>query len=162
MSTLQTLIGSYYASNFIRFGQLYKVMVQAGPEYRTNPDDLLKLYVKNNRGELVPYSTFVRLERVYGPDQLTRYNMYTSAMVSSENAQPGHLHFRAGYRIRVPHSGGPVRELPAAAAGTSELAHGHFRGLPISENPRSRKQHLCAGSAGNAHRFAGQKRHPCY
>jgi hydrophobe/amphiphile efflux-1 (HAE1) family protein len=89
MSTLQTLIGSYYASNFIRFGQLYKVMVQASPEYRTNPDDLLKLYVKNNRGELVPYSTFVRLERVYGPDQLTRYNMYTSAMVSSENA-PGH------------------------------------------------------------------------
>jgi hydrophobe/amphiphile efflux-1 (HAE1) family protein len=88
MSTLQTLIGSYYASNFIRFGQLYKVMVQAGPEYRANPEDLLKLYVKNNRGELVPYSTFVRLERVYGPDQLTRYNMYTSAMVSSE-AAPG-------------------------------------------------------------------------
>ncbi|RZK32984.1 MAG: hydrophobe/amphiphile efflux-1 family RND transporter, partial [Hymenobacter sp.] len=55
MSTLQTLIGSYYASNFIRFGQLYKVMVQAGPEYRANPEDLLKLYVKNNRGELVPY-----------------------------------------------------------------------------------------------------------
>jgi HAE1 family hydrophobic/amphiphilic exporter-1 len=89
MSTLQTMIGSYYASNFIRFGQLYKVMVQAGPEYRANPEDLLKLYVKNNRGELVPYSTFVRLERVYGPDQLTRYNMYTSAMVSSE-AAPGH------------------------------------------------------------------------
>jgi HAE1 family hydrophobic/amphiphilic exporter-1 len=64
-------------------------MVQAGPEYRTNPEDLLKLYVKNNRGELVPYSTFVRLERVYGPDQLTRYNMYTSAMVSSD-AAPGH------------------------------------------------------------------------
>jgi len=89
MSTLQTLIGSYYASNFIRFGQLYKVMVQAGPEYRANPEDLLKLYVKNNRGELVPYSTFVRLERVYGPDQLTRYNMYTSAMVSTD-AAPGH------------------------------------------------------------------------
>jgi len=89
MSTLQTLIGSYYASNFIRFGQLYKVMVQASPEYRVNPDDLLKLYVKNNRGELVPYSTFVRIERVYGPDQLTRYNMYTSAMVSAD-ATPGH------------------------------------------------------------------------
>jgi len=89
MSSLQTLIGSYYASNFIRFGQLYKVMVQASPEYRANPEDLLKLYVKNNRGELVPYSTFVRLERVYGPDQLTRYNMYTSAMVSAD-ATPGH------------------------------------------------------------------------
>ncbi|RZK36889.1 MAG: efflux RND transporter permease subunit, partial [Hymenobacter sp.] len=89
MSTLQTLLGSYYASNFIRFGQLYKVMVQAAPEYRAQPDDLLNLYVKNNRGELVPYSTFARLERVYGPDQLTRYNMYTSAMVSAD-ATPGH------------------------------------------------------------------------
>ncbi|MGI4864643.1 MAG: efflux RND transporter permease subunit [Janthinobacterium lividum] len=89
MSSLQTLIGSYYASNFIRFGQLYKVMVQASPEYRANPEDLLKLYVKNNRGELVPYSTFVHLERVYGPDQLTRYNMYTSATVTGD-AAPGH------------------------------------------------------------------------
>jgi len=86
MSTLQTLLGSYYASNFIRFGQMYKVMVQAGPEYRGRPDDLLALHVKNNRGELVPFSTFVRLERVFGPDQLTRYNMYTSAMINGDAA----------------------------------------------------------------------------
>jgi len=89
MSTLQTMLGSYYASNFIRFGQMYKVMVQAKPEYRGKPEDLLALYVKNNRGELVPYSTFVRLERVYGPDQLTRYNMYTSALLTGD-AAPGH------------------------------------------------------------------------
>ncbi|TDN36139.1 efflux RND transporter permease subunit [Hymenobacter sp. UV11] len=89
MSTLQTLMGSYYASNFIRFGQMYKVMVQAGPEYRGRPDDLLALHVKNNRGEMVPFSTFIRLERVYGPDQLTRYNMYTSAMVNGD-AAAGH------------------------------------------------------------------------
>jgi multidrug efflux pump subunit AcrB len=88
MSTLQTLMGSFYASNFIRFGQMYKVMVQAGPEYRRRPDDLLALHVKNNRGEMVPFSTFVRLERVYGPDQLTRYNMYTAAMVNGD-AAPG-------------------------------------------------------------------------
>ncbi len=79
MSTLQTLMGSYYASNFIRFGQLYKVMVQASPEYRTKPEDVLSMRVKNDKGEMVPYSNFVRLERVYGPEQLTRYNMYTSA-----------------------------------------------------------------------------------
>ncbi|MDO7849802.1 efflux RND transporter permease subunit [Hymenobacter sp. M29] len=88
MSTLQTLMGSYYASNFIRFGQMYKVMVQAGPEYRTRPDDLLALHVKNNRGEMVPFSTFIKLERVFGPDQLTRYNMYTSAMLNGDSA-PG-------------------------------------------------------------------------
>ncbi|GAB2703207.1 efflux RND transporter permease subunit [Mucilaginibacter koreensis] len=89
MSTLQTLMGSYYASNFIRFGQMYKVMVQASPEYRTNPEDVLKLYVKNEKGEMVPFSTFISMERVYGPEQLTRYNMYTSAMVTGD-ASPGH------------------------------------------------------------------------
>ena len=89
MSTLQTLLGSYYASNFIRFGQMYKVMVQAGARYRTRPEDILDLYVKNDRGEMVPFSTFIRLERVYGPEQLTRYNMYTSAMINGEPA-PGY------------------------------------------------------------------------
>ena len=86
MSTLQTLIGSLYASNFIRFGQMYKVMVQADPDFRKNPEDILKLYVKNNRGEMVPFSTFIRLERVYGPELLTRYNMFTSAMINGDAA----------------------------------------------------------------------------
>lgn len=89
MSTLQTLIGSLYASNFIRFGQMYKVMVQADPSFRKNPEDILKLYVKNTRGELVPFSTFIKLERVYGPELLTRYNMFTSAMINGD-AAPGY------------------------------------------------------------------------
>src|SRR5690606_19579517 len=84
MNTLQTLVGSFYASNFIRFGQMYKVMVQADPKYRRNPEDILKLYAKNNRGELVPYSSFIKMERVYGPEQITRYNMFTSAMINGE------------------------------------------------------------------------------
>jgi hydrophobic/amphiphilic exporter-1 (mainly G- bacteria), HAE1 family len=84
MSNLQTLIGSLYTTNFIRFGQMYKVMVQASPEYRTKPEDLLTLHVKNKMGEMVPYSTFVKLERVYGPEQLTRYNMFTSALVTGD------------------------------------------------------------------------------
>ena len=86
MSNLQTLLGSFYASNFIRFGQMYKVMVQADPHYRTKPDDLLRLHVKNDRGEMVSYSDFVKLERVYGPEQLTRYNMYTAAMINGDAA----------------------------------------------------------------------------
>lgn len=84
MSDLQTLIGSYYATNFIRFGQMYKVMVQAYPNYRAKPNDLMNMYVKNDRGEMVSYGTFIKLERVYGPEQLTRYNMYTSAMVNGD------------------------------------------------------------------------------
>jgi hydrophobic/amphiphilic exporter-1 (mainly G- bacteria), HAE1 family len=87
MNTLQALIGSYYTSNFIRFGQMYKVMIQALPEYRSKPDDILQMYVKNDRGEMVPFSTFVRLERVYGPEQLTRYNMFISAMINGSAAK---------------------------------------------------------------------------
>jgi HAE1 family hydrophobic/amphiphilic exporter-1 len=89
MSALQTLAGSYYASNFIRFGQMYKVMVQASPEYRTKPEDILKLHVKNDKGEMVPLSTFIRMQKIHGPEQLTRYNMYTSAMVTGD-AAPGY------------------------------------------------------------------------
>lgn len=86
LTTLQTLLGSYYTTNFIRFGQMYKVMLQAAPQYRSKPEDVLNLYVKNDKGEMVPYSTFISMERVYGPEQLTRYNMYTSAMINGESA----------------------------------------------------------------------------
>lgn len=97
MDALQTLIGSFYASNFIRFGQMYKVMVQTAPEYRGEPSDVLKLYVKNENGEMVPLSSFMKLERVHGPEQLTRYNMFTSAMINGEPA-PG---YSSGDAIRA-------------------------------------------------------------
>ncbi len=86
---LQALIGSYYATNFIRYGQMYKVMVQADPVSRAQPEDILHLRVKNQEGEMVPYSAFTKIERVYGPEQLTRYNMYVSAMLNGE-AAPGY------------------------------------------------------------------------
>lgn len=84
MNTLQTLIGSFYATNFVRFNQMYKVMVQAKPSARKSPSDVLRLYVKNDKGENVPFSTFVTLERVFGPEQLTRYNMYNSSMINGD------------------------------------------------------------------------------
>ena len=86
MSNLQTLMGSFYATNFIRFGQMYKVMLQSDPKFRAQPEDILKLRVKNKDGEMVPYSLFSKIERVYGPEQLTRYNMYVSAMLNGEAA----------------------------------------------------------------------------
>jgi HAE1 family hydrophobic/amphiphilic exporter-1 len=95
MSTLQTLIGSEYATNFVRFGQMYRVMVQALPEYRAQPDDMMKLYIKNEAGEMVAFSSFLSIEKVYGAEQVTRYNMYTSAMV---NGQPA-LGYSSGQTI---------------------------------------------------------------
>jgi HAE1 family hydrophobic/amphiphilic exporter-1 len=76
---------------------MYKVMVQAAPQYRTKPEDVLHLYVKNDKGEMVPFSNFIRLERVYGPEQLTRYNMYTAAMINGD-AAPG---YSSGDAIRA-------------------------------------------------------------
>ncbi|MDI9878105.1 efflux RND transporter permease subunit [Flectobacillus longus] len=89
MSNLQSLIGSFYATNFITYGQMYKVMVQSDPKFRAQPEDIMKLRIKNKNGEMVPYAIFSRIERVYGPEQLTRYNMYFSAMLNGEPA-PGY------------------------------------------------------------------------
>jgi HAE1 family hydrophobic/amphiphilic exporter-1 len=97
LSNLQTLIGSFYATNFIRYGQMYKVMVQADPKFRAQPEDVLKLRIKNSDGEMVPYSAFARIERVYGPEQVTRYNMYMSAMLNGSAADG----FSSGDAIRA-------------------------------------------------------------
>ena len=84
LNTLQTYLGSEYATNFIRFNQMYKVMVQSSPEYRAKPEDILKLYAKNSEGEMVAMSSFISIEKVYGPEQITRYNMYPAAMLNGE------------------------------------------------------------------------------
>ncbi len=86
MNTLSALVGSEYASNFIKFGKTYKVMVQALPEYRADPRDILEFRVRNDRGEMVPLSNFISLEKSYGVDQITRYNMYNSAEINGEQA----------------------------------------------------------------------------
>lgn len=89
MDNLSTLIGSNYETSFIRFDRPYKVIVQAGPQYRALPTDLLKLYVKNDKEQMVPYSDFMRMQKVYGLSEITRHNMYNSAEVSGTPA-PGY------------------------------------------------------------------------
>lgn len=89
MNTLSTLIGSNYATNFIKFDRQYKVMVQALPQYRSQPDDVLKMYVKNDRNEMVPFSSFITMQKVYGLDEITRHNMYNSSELSGSPA-PGY------------------------------------------------------------------------
>ena len=84
MDNLSILIGSTYELGFIRFGNFFKVYVQASPEYRALPDDLLKLYVKNNRDEMVPYSAFMSIKKSHGLNEITRYNMYNSSAIRGE------------------------------------------------------------------------------
>jgi HAE1 family hydrophobic/amphiphilic exporter-1 len=89
MNTLSTLVGSNYETNFIKFDRQYKVMVQASPQYRALPDDILKLYVKNNKDEMVPFSAFMKMEKVYGLSEITRHNMYNASEISGSSA-PGY------------------------------------------------------------------------
>ncbi|WP_159517595.1 efflux RND transporter permease subunit [Sunxiuqinia indica] len=83
LSVLQGYIGGYYASDFNRFGKQYRVMLQAGPSYRGNPEDLNNIMVRTSNGEMAPITSFVTLNRVYGPENITRFNMYTSISVNS-------------------------------------------------------------------------------
>ena len=88
MEAMQTYVGSFYATSFIKFGHKYKVMIQASPEFRANPEDIFRFYAKSKDGEMVPFSNFMNAEKTYGPEQITRFNMYTSAMLNGE-AAPG-------------------------------------------------------------------------
>ncbi len=81
MENLNILIGSTYEQGFIRFGRFFKVYVQSSPEFRKLPSDVLNLFVKNEEGEMVPYSSFMKMKKTQGPNEITRYNMYNSASI---------------------------------------------------------------------------------
>ncbi|MTI41809.1 efflux RND transporter permease subunit [Fulvivirga lutimaris] len=81
MENLNILIGSTYEQGFIRFNRFFKVYVQSSPEFRRLPSDVLKLFVRNEAGEMVPYSSFMKIEKKQGPNEITRYNMYNSAAI---------------------------------------------------------------------------------
>ena len=89
MENLNILIGSTYEQGFIRFNNYYKVYTQAAPEFRKQPSDILNLYVKNDHDEMVPYSAFMKLVKSQGPNEITRYNLYTSSLINGIPA-PGY------------------------------------------------------------------------
>lgn len=81
MENLNIMIGSTYEQGFIRFGRFFKVYVQSDPEFRRLPSDVLNLFVKNDHGDMVPYSSFMTMKKKQGPNEITRYNMYNSASI---------------------------------------------------------------------------------
>ena len=82
LSTMQGYYGGVYASNFNQFGKQYRVIYQAEPEFRTNPETLNRIYVRNVNGTMAPITEFISLEKVYGPQTITRFNLYTSISVN--------------------------------------------------------------------------------
>lgn len=81
MENLNILIGSTYEQGFIRFGRFFKVYTQAAPEYRRYISDLDEYFVKNEEGDMVPYSAFMEFKETQGPNEITRYNLYNSAAI---------------------------------------------------------------------------------
>ena len=87
MENLNVMIGSTYEQGFIRFNNFYKVYTQAGPEFRKQPSDILNMFVKNDHGEMVPYSAFMRIKKTQGPNEIARYNLYTSSLINGTPAK---------------------------------------------------------------------------
>jgi HAE1 family hydrophobic/amphiphilic exporter-1 len=123
MDNLNILIGSTWEQGFIRFNQFYKVFVQASPEFRRYPEDLDNLFVKNDKGEMVPYSSFMTWNKKQGLNEITRYNLYTSAAIQCAPA-PG---YSTGQAIQA------IKEVGAATlprgfdVGWSGLAYDESR-----------------------------------
>ncbi|MCA9143067.1 MAG: efflux RND transporter permease subunit [Planctomycetaceae bacterium] len=86
MDNLSIVIGSTWEQGFVRFGQFYKVYVQAKPEFRRFPEDLDNMFVKNDRDEMVPYSAFMKLEKKQGLNEISRYNLYPTAPIQGAPA----------------------------------------------------------------------------
>ncbi|WP_373396993.1 efflux RND transporter permease subunit [Algoriphagus halophilus] len=99
MENLNILIGSTYEQGFIRFGRFFKVYVQSDPSFRRLPSDVLNLFVKNEAGEMVPYSAFMTMKKTQGPNEVTRFNMYNSAAIRGLPA-PGYTTADAIQAIR--------------------------------------------------------------
>jgi len=75
MNNLSIVVGSTWEQGFVRFGPFFKVYVQSAPEFRRYPEDLENIFVKNDEGEMVPYSAFVTLKKTQGLNEINRYNL---------------------------------------------------------------------------------------
>ena len=82
LSTMQGYYGGLYASNFNKFGKQYRVMVQASAEYRKNPEGLNKIFVRNANGDMAPITEFVKMTRVFGPESISRFNLFSSIAIT--------------------------------------------------------------------------------
>lgn len=89
MNTLQIYYGSSFVSDFNRFGKYYRVMAQADIPYRNDVNSLNSIYVKNNAGQMVPVTTIAKFKRTYGPETVTRNNLY-NAVVINATPKPGY------------------------------------------------------------------------
>ncbi|MFI3239170.1 MAG: efflux RND transporter permease subunit, partial [Bacteroidales bacterium] len=124
LTTIQGYYGGLYTSNFNRFGKLYRVMIQADPESRASAESLAGVKIMTNEG-MVPISSFVTLKRVYGPDIINRFNLFTSISVTATKAE--------GYS-----SGDAIAAVNAVAAESLPQGYAHeYSGITREEGESS-------------------------
>lgn len=122
LSALSGYYGGQYVSNINRFSKVYRVMIQADPKYRLDPESLNNSYVRLQSGEMAPLSQFVTLTKVYGPEVISRFNMYNSIAVNGTPA--------AGYS-----NGDAIKAIEEVAAQTLPKGYGYeFGGLTREES----------------------------
>lgn len=120
LTTLQGYYGGLYASNFNRFGKLYRVMIQADPAYRISPETLNNIKIRNGN-EMAPITQFMDLRKVYGPDNIHRFNMFTAISVNGSPA-PGYS------------SGQAIQAIEGVARETLPTGYGYeFSGMTREE-----------------------------
>lgn len=125
LSTLSGYYGGQYASNFNRFSRVYRVMIQADPQYRLDETSLDNTFVRMGNGEMAPISHFVTLTRTYGAETLSRFNMFNSIAVSAMPAD--------GYS-----TGDAIRAVEETAATSLPIGYGYdFGGITREENQQS-------------------------
>ncbi|HRN57697.1 MAG TPA: efflux RND transporter permease subunit, partial [Agriterribacter sp.] len=121
LNTLQGYYGGVYASNFNQFGKQFRVMYQAEPEFRANPESLNNVYVRNNKGVMAPITGFITLEKVYGPQSISRFNLYTSMSITGSP--------NTGYS-----SGDAIRAIEETAAQLLPVGYGYeYSGMTREE-----------------------------
>ena len=125
LSTLSAYYGGQYVSNINRFSKVYRVMIQADPKYRLDEKSLDNIFVRLSNGEMAPLSQFVTLTRTYGPETMSRFNMYNSIAV---NAMPAD-----GYS-----SGDAIRAVEEVAQASLPIGYGYeFGGITREESQQS-------------------------
>jgi multidrug efflux pump subunit AcrB len=106
-ATLQTYLSGLYVNDFVKFGKVYKVFLQAEPEFTSKPDDIGRFYVRSNDGNMIPLSTLVTVTKMTGPNLVTRFNLYNSAEIIGATA-PG---YSSGQAIKAIEE--VMKEMPA-------------------------------------------------
>ena len=168
LTAMQGYYGGLYASNFNSFGKLYRVMIQADPKMREDLKSMNNVYVRTANG-MAPINEFVTMTKVYGPQEIARFNLFTSIDVNATAAD--------GYS-----SGDAIRAIEEVASTTLPTGFGYeFSGLTRSEQEsvgnivnsvryrrrvhlhrpvRKAERHLHADCAHHAYRTSGEERHP--